>query len=153
MHLEFNPAPCVQPRRLAAGDGPETKGGPLHLVCAIAAGYITNLVPRAGQGEVEVTMSGQKTIEVENVNHPGKVYRADAQKYEAVKRAFLKVLPKKTPGLTAAEIQERIVAHLPEDLFPNGEKAMWWSKTVQLDLEAKHIVVREKMKPLRWHKA
>ncbi|MGH8653970.1 MAG: DUF6958 family protein [Gammaproteobacteria bacterium] len=92
-----------------------------------------------------------KTIEVENVNHPGQVKIIDADMYEAMKRAYLKILPKTLPGLTLAEIQERLIAHLPEKLFPDGAKAGWWAKTVQLDLEAKGVVVREKAKPLRLH--
>jgi hypothetical protein len=92
-------------------------------------------------------------IAIENIIQPGKTYRVDAAKYEAMKRAFLKVLPKSAPGLTVAEIQGRVVEHLPEALFPGGEKAGWWMKAVQLDLEAKGIVRREKTKPLRLRKA
>jgi len=92
-------------------------------------------------------------IEVENVNHPGSVRSVDADKYEATKQAFLKVLPKASPGLTADEIQDRLPAHLPEKLFPGGAKVGWWAKLVQLDLEAKGIIAREKTKPLRWRKA
>ena len=51
-----------------------------------------------------------------------------------------------------AEIPERLIVHLPEKLFPQGAKAGWWAKTVQLDLEAKGIVVREKTQPLRLRK-
>jgi hypothetical protein len=91
-------------------------------------------------------------IELENVNHPGQVKRVDANMYEAMKRAFLKILPKTSPGLTVAEIQERVIAHLPEELFPGGVRAGWWTKAVQLDLEAKGIVAREKTKPLRLRK-
>ena len=91
-------------------------------------------------------------IEVENVNHPGQVRRVDADRYEAMKRAYLKVLPKASPGLTVAEIHERLLAHLPEELFPQGAKAGWWAKSVQLDLEAKGVVVREQTKPLRLRK-
>ena len=92
-------------------------------------------------------------VGVENVNHPGQVTRLDADMYEAMKRALLKVLPKASPGLTVAEVQKRVVAHLPEELFPGGAKAGWWMKAVQLDLEAKGIVAREKTKPLRLHRA
>ena len=100
-------------------------------------------------------MSTNKTkmIEVENVNHPGRVKRLQADMYEAMRRAFLKILPKTSPGLTAEEIQERVIAHLPEELFPGGAKAGWWTKTVQLDLESKGVVAREKTKPLRFRKA
>ena len=92
-------------------------------------------------------------IEVENVNHPGQVTRVDAAKYTAMKRAFLKILPRTSPGMTAEEIGDGVLPHLPEALFPGGATAGWWKKAVQLDLEAKGIVVREKTKPLRWRKA
>src|SRR5260370_6544860 len=71
-------------------------------------------------------------FDLENVNHPGQVKRVDASMYEAMKRAFLKVLPKTSPGLTEAEIRQTVLAHLPQDLFPKGAKAGWWTKAVQL---------------------
>ena len=92
-------------------------------------------------------------IAVENVIQPGHSRNVDAHKYEAMKRAYLKVLPKSSPGLSSAEIKTRLLEHLPEELFPNGAKAGWWVKAVQLDLEAKGIVAREKVTPLRFHKA
>lgn len=92
-------------------------------------------------------------IDLDNVNHPGQLKRVDADMYDAMKRALLKVLPKSTPGLTVAEVQEGVIAHLPEDLFPGGAKAGWWTKAVQLDLEAKGIISREKTTPLRLHRA
>jgi hypothetical protein len=92
-------------------------------------------------------------VAVENPNHPGKVRQVDAGMYRAMKRAFLKVLPKASPGLTLAEIRDRLTPHLSKKLFPQGAKAGWWAKTVQLDLEAKGVVTREKTKPLRLHKA
>jgi hypothetical protein len=94
-----------------------------------------------------------RKIEIENITSPGRITRVDADKYEAMRHAFLKVLPAKPPGLTAEEIGKAILPHLPDDLFPGGAKAGWWKKAVQLDLEAKHIVQRETVKPLRWHKA
>jgi hypothetical protein len=90
-------------------------------------------------------------ITVENVNVPGRTTRVSATMYRAMKQAMLKVLPDEAPGLTQAEIRQAVVPHLPEDLYPGGAKAGWWSKAVQLDLEAKGIVVREATKPLRWH--
>jgi hypothetical protein len=61
-----------------------------------------------------------KKIEIENVNHPRRLKLGDADMYEAMKRAFLKILPNKPPGLTETEIRERVVVHLPEQLFPEG---------------------------------
>jgi hypothetical protein len=99
-----------------------------------------------------MTTKQTEKIAVENVNHPGQRRRVDAAMYEAMKRAYLKVLPKSLPGLTLAEIQQRLLAHLPEKLFPGGAKAGWWAKTVQLDLEAKGFATRVNTKPLRLRK-
>ena len=92
-------------------------------------------------------------MKIENVLQPGKTYSADPAKYEAMKKAVLAVLPKASPGLTVAEVHDRVVAHLPEDLFPGGAKSGWWMKAVQLDLEAKGVISRAKTSPIRMHKS
>jgi hypothetical protein len=46
----------------------------------------------------------EKKIAVENINVPGKTTNVDATKYEAMKVAFLRILPEKSPGLTQKEI-------------------------------------------------
>lgn len=97
-------------------------------------------------------MAKAPTIKIENVLQPGKTYTADAAKYEAMKRAMLTILPTAKPGMTVAEMQDAVLAHLPEDLFPGGAKSGWWTKAVQLDLEAKKVIVREATKPLRLRK-
>lgn len=89
---------------------------------------------------------------VENVNVPGYTVRLDAAMYQAMRRAMLRALPSKAPGLTQAEIAKAVKSYLPADLYPGGAKAGWWAKSVQLDLEAKGVVTREPTKPLRWHK-
>jgi hypothetical protein len=93
--------------------------------------------------------SAAEKIEVENVNLPGHVYRVDARKYEAMKHVMLKTLPATSPGVTLDELRPRVVPQLPEDLFPGGATAGWWVKAVQLDLEAKGVIAREKTRPLR----
>jgi hypothetical protein len=92
-------------------------------------------------------------VAMENVNNPGgRVVRVDADKYNAMKRAILAVLPRTSPGLTVAELRRRLLPLLPEDLFPGGAKAGWWLKGVQLDLEAKGLIVRVASKPLCLHR-
>ena len=58
-----------------------------------------------------------------------------------------------SPGLTLADAVSAVLPHLPTALFPGGAHAGWWFKTVQLDLEAKHEIVRERTSPLRVHRA
>ncbi len=98
-------------------------------------------------------MAKREMVEVENVNHPGKTSRVNAEQYLAMKTALLKALPVGRPGLTQAEMGAAVLPYLPEDLWPGGEKAMWWVKTVQLDLEAKGIIDRDtNASPTRWYR-
>ncbi len=94
-------------------------------------------------------MTSTDKVEIENFTSPGKTYRVDRGKYEAMRSAVLAVLPRSGPGLTIAEAQSRVLPHLPQTLFPGGEKAGWWFKAAQLDLEAKGVIRRENSKPLR----
>lgn len=91
-------------------------------------------------------------IEIENIASPGRTMRVDRAKYEAMREVLLKVLPHSAPGLTVAEAKTSVLPLLPQDLFPGGEKAGWWLKAVQLDLEAKGVVRRENSRPLRLHR-
>ncbi|MCG6856648.1 MAG: hypothetical protein LJE67_01120 [Salaquimonas sp.] len=91
-------------------------------------------------------------IEIENVASPGHVHRVDKAKYEAMRDALLSVLPTGKPGITVAEAKMKLLPALPQDLFPGGEKAGWWLKAAQLDLEAKGMIRREQSKPLRLYK-
>ena len=92
-------------------------------------------------------------VAIENVNHLAQTSDVDAGMYHAVRDALLKVLPSDAPGLTQAQFQEAIGPHLPDDLFPGGARSGWWSKAVQLDLEAKGLIVRKSTTPLRWHRS
>lgn len=93
-----------------------------------------------------------ETILIENVLRRGKTYRVNGDKYEAVREALIAALPQQAPGLSAQEMVAAVKPRLPESLFPGGETAGWWVKAVQLDQEAKGLVVREG-KPLRFRLA
>lgn len=88
---------------------------------------------------------------VENVNHPGKSRSVDAAKYRAAKAALMKVLPKREPGLTDVEQIAAVRRALPPG--DHRTKAGWWTKTVQVDLEAKGMIRRNGRSPLRWRRA
>ncbi len=90
-------------------------------------------------------------VEVFNVNTPGRSERVDAAKYNAMRAAVLSVAPHAPPGITAAELKETAMPHLPQALFPGGKTTGWWLKCVQLDLEARGLMVRTKGSPLRFH--
>lgn len=91
-------------------------------------------------------------VRIENVNHPGKSTSVDAATYHAMRDALLEALPASAPGMTEGQMRDAVMPKLPADLFPGGARAGWWSKAVQLDLEAKGEVTRELSRPLRWHR-
>lgn len=99
------------------------------------------------------TKAAVTKVVMENVNSPGgHVVRVDADKYNAMKRAILAALPKNATGMTVADLKQRVLPLLPDDLFPGGAKAGWWLKGVPLDLEAKRLSARIDSKPLRLHR-
>jgi len=97
-------------------------------------------------------MTTIERVEMLNVASPGHVVRVEKAKYDAMKDALLAAVPKAQPGLTVVEIKARVLPLLPENLFPGGAKAGWWLKGVQLDLEARGMIARENVKPLRLHR-
>ena len=88
-------------------------------------------------------------IAIENVLSPGRQVSVDAAKYHDMRAAVLTVLVPARPAITPAELMELVVPLLSPELFPGGDKAGWWLKAVQLDLEAKGILCREASKPVR----
>jgi hypothetical protein len=98
-------------------------------------------------------MAKTPKLKIENVLQPGKTYNVDPVMFEAMKTALMKVMPASPPGMTPAEIQKAVLQHLPQDLFPGGEKAGWWMKAVQLDQEAKKVLTRSEKPPVRLWKA
>ena len=97
-------------------------------------------------------MAKGPTVEVQNVITPGSRRNVDAGKYNAMKEAMLAVLPREAPGMTVAAIKPAVLPRLAQELFPGGDKAGWWIKCVQLDLEAKGALKRVE-KPVRLYRA
>ena len=86
-----------------------------------------------------------------NVNVPGDESPVDARKYHEMRRALLEVLPETSPGLTHKEMIGAVKPVLDDEIFPGGRTVGWWSKSVQLDLEARGLMARSNTKPLRWY--
>jgi len=76
-----------------------------------------------GKGTPRPAKAGGRRV-VENVNIPGYTSTVDAAKYEAMLRTLSKVLPRKAPGLTQAEMFQAVLPHLPQDQFPVGPRRL-----------------------------
>jgi hypothetical protein len=122
------------------GGGPDSHAGATRLCSGLR-----NPRPEAPMPEAD-------RVTILNVNHPERTTTGDGALYRAMRKAVLAVLPGAAPGLTEAEMRAAVLAHLPADLYPDGARAGWWSKAVQLDLEARGVLAREKGSPLRWHR-
>ncbi len=85
--------------------------------------------------------------------NPEKPISVNREKYDAMKAVVMKVLPKKSPGMTVEDLGKAVLPHLPDALFPGGATSGWWIKAVQLDQEARGNILREKTKPLRFHRS
>lgn len=92
-------------------------------------------------------------IEIENAVTPAHRQRVDRAKYEAMREALMAVLPAEGPGMTVAEAKQALLPLLAQDQFPGGDKAGWWLKAVQLDLEAKGVITRAPKSPVRLYRA
>jgi hypothetical protein len=95
--------------------------------------------------------TGEKYL-MENAVSPDHKVSVDAAKFLAMKEAVLAVLPAEAPGITPAELREKIAPILSQEHFPGGEKAGWWMKGVQLDLEFKGLIARGGTKPVRLYR-
>ena len=91
-------------------------------------------------------------ITVYNCNHPGTSREVDADMYRALEQALMSAVPDTPPGLTLLQLRGPVFARLPSRLYPGGDKASWWMKTVQLDLEARDRLKRTKGSPLRLYR-
>ena len=95
-------------------------------------------------------MAAPDTIEILTIE--GKPWRVIGAKFEAMRLAFLEVIPDEAPGKTFAELKAALLPLLDAELFSGGEKAGWWLKSMQLDHEARGIVKRTKGSPLRFYR-
>jgi hypothetical protein len=81
-----------------------------------------------GKGGVTQTMSAGS-------GKPGA--RVDPERYQMVREAILRCLPPKdAPGMTWAELAKVIAPMLPDRLFRHVGTVRWYTRAVQLDLEA-----------------
>ena len=72
------------------------------------------------------------------------------EKYDAVQKAVLEMLPLGGEAVTCAELAEMIAPQLPESLFRRIGTVRWYTRVVQLDLETEGVIERVPgSKPLR----
>lgn len=68
--------------------------------------------------------------------------RIDAEKYDALRNAILRVLPARPPGLEFKKLPDAVRAHLPGGKIPGGGSLRWYTTVVKLDLEVRGEIER-----------
>lgn len=100
------------------------------------------------------------SIQARNVNHPDHRENLNEEKYTIIREAILAVLPDEgdQAGLSFSQLEEKVSAYLtsravPPALFPKPGSVRWYTKAVQLDLEARELIERvPNQVPLRLRK-
>ena len=98
------------------------------------------------------------SIQARNVNHPEYTEPLKEEKYLIIKAAILAVLPENGAGTSFDELDNSVRDYLDEqsvdmNLFPKPGSVRWYTKTVQLDLEARGLIERiPKTAPMRLRK-
>ena len=100
------------------------------------------------------------SIQARNVNHPRYQENLKEEKYTIIREAILAVLPDKNnpSGMTFPELEQKVSSYLTSQdvdmtLFPKPGSVRWYTKAVQLDLEAREIIERvPNQSPIRLRK-
>ena len=75
--------------------------------------------------------------------HSGKNgFAVTEEKYAPIRKAILASLTKCKDGLTFQELCEGVKSRVPMDLFPRPGSVSWYTKVVQLDMEARAEIAR-----------
>ena len=101
-----------------------------------------------------------KTVQAQNVNHPEHRQSLNEEKYEIIRAAMLHALPQanNSEGMLFTELEDEVRGYLnennvPTNLFPKPGSVRWYTKAVQLDLEAKGEIERlPDLSPIRLRK-
>jgi len=100
------------------------------------------------------------SIEAKNVNHPEHRESLKSEKYHLIREAILVIVPEHDSGESVGfdELEKKVAAFLaerdtPAELFPKPGSVRWYTKAVQLDLEARDIIERlPNQSPIRFRK-
>ncbi len=86
--------------------------------------------------------SQEKAMKTKNVNKGSRGFAVTAEKYEPIRKAILASIPRSQDGMSFKELVAAVKGRVSEELFPKRGSVAWYTKVVQLDLEAKGQIER-----------
>jgi hypothetical protein len=66
--------------------------------------------------------------------------RIEKAKYDGMRRALLRVVPRRKDGVAFRELSELVEPHLPADVFGPDVSRSWYVTVVKQDLEARGTI-------------
>jgi hypothetical protein len=81
-------------------------------------------------------------MKTRNVNKGSRGFTVTAEKYEPIRKAILASIPRDKKGVTFKKLVASVNGRVPKELFTKGGSVSWYTKVVQLDLEAKGQIER-----------
>ena len=96
-------------------------------------------------------------IKARNVNHPNHRENLKAEKYNFIREAMLATLST-DEAMLFSELETKVSEYLkekqvPQEMFPKAGSVRWYTKSVQLDLEARGEIERvPNQSPIRLRK-
>lgn len=81
-------------------------------------------------------------MNTKNVNKGRRGFAVSPEKYEPIRKAILASVPSGGRGVTFKDLVSSVAEQVPADLFPKRGSVSWYTKVVQLDLEAQGQLVR-----------
>lgn len=81
-------------------------------------------------------------MKTKNVNRGSDGFAVTEAKYEPIKKAILASTPGNSQGISFKELVASVNERVPSELFPKRGSVSWYTKVVQLDLEAKGQIER-----------
>ena len=98
-----------------------------------------------------------KSVDAQNVNHPEYTEPLNSEKYGYVRSAILAAIAAADDaGMPFGDLEDAVDRFItdegiPRSLFPKPGSVRWYTKAVQLDLEARDLIERVPgAKPLRF---
>lgn len=76
-------------------------------------------------------------MRTKNVNRGRGGFAVTAEKHEPIRKAILASVPRGKAGVTFEDLVASVARQVPANLFPKKGPVSWYTKVVQLDLEAR----------------
>jgi len=81
-------------------------------------------------------------MKTKNVNKESRGFAVTAEKYEPIRKAILASVSRNKEGVSFKELVASVSSRVPKELFPKRGSVSWYTKVVQLDLEANGQIER-----------